>query len=110
MKVRIKKLNENAVIPSYAKYGDAGMDLTATSKQEGEHFVQYGTGLSIEIPEGYVGLIFPRSSVSKTRLLQANSVGIIDSGYRGNYLLDLKGCLEITGSMKMVRLKFVSMP
>ena len=90
MKVKIKKLIPEAVIPSYAKYGDAGMDLTATSVQEGENFIQYGTGLSIEIPEEYVGLIFPRSSISKTKLVQANSVGIIDSGYRGELLVRFK--------------------
>lgn len=63
MKVKIKKLSENAVIPSYAKQGDAGMDLTATSKFFDEYGnICYGVGLAFEIPEGYVGLIFPRSS------------------------------------------------
>lgn len=90
MKVKIKKLRDEAVIPSYAKFGDAGMDLTAISVQEDDNFIQYGTGLSIEIPEGYVGLIFPRSSISKTKLIQANSVGIIDSGYRGELLVRFK--------------------
>ena len=60
MKVRIKKLHENAVIPSYAKKGDAGLDLTAVDKYYDVHgCVVYRTGISIEIPEGYVGLIFP---------------------------------------------------
>jgi dUTP pyrophosphatase len=45
--------------------------------------VTYDTGLSMEIPEGYVGLLFPRSSISKTILNLSNSVGVIDSGYRG---------------------------
>lgn len=85
MQINIKKLNENAVIPSYAKLGDAGMDLTAISEEWNESNTQvtYDTGLSIEIPEGYVGLLFPRSSVYKTELNLANSVGVIDSGYRG---------------------------
>lgn len=85
MKVKIKKLNDLAVIPSYAKQGDAGMDITAISKQVSEDglYIEYKTGLAIEIPEGYVGLIFPRSSVSKTTLSLANAVGVIDSGYRG---------------------------
>ena len=84
MKVRIKKLNENAVIPTYAKDGDAGMDLVATSIiSTTSTQITYGIGLALEIPEGFVGLIFPRSSVRKTRLMLSNCVGVIDSGYRG---------------------------
>jgi dUTP pyrophosphatase len=84
MQVKIKKLNENAVIPSYAKNGDAGMDLVATSIiSETDTQITYGVGLALEIPEGFVGLIFPRSSIRKTRLQLSNSVGVIDSGYRG---------------------------
>jgi dUTP pyrophosphatase len=84
MKIRIKKLNESAVIPSYAKSGDAGMDLIATSIINEEVFqITYGLGIALEIPEGFVGLIFPRSSVRKTDLSLTNSVGVVDSGYRG---------------------------
>ena len=84
MKVRIKKLNENAVIPTYAKDGDAGMDLVATSIiSTTSTQITYGIGLALEIPKGFVGLIFPRSSVRKTRLMLSNCVGVIDSGYRG---------------------------
>ena len=80
MKVKIKKLCENAVIPSYAKPGDAGMDLVATSRMFDKYGnVEYGTGLAMEIPEGYVGLIFPRSSISKKDLALTNAVGVIDS-------------------------------
>ena len=83
--VKFKKLVPEAVIPSYAKMGDAGLDLTATSKEwdEEKQLVVMGTGLAMEIPEGYVGLIFPRSSICKTPLSLANCVGVIDSGYRG---------------------------
>lgn len=83
MQVKIKKLNENAVVPKYSKPGDAGLDLTATSYafENGRHV--YGTSLAVEIPEGYVGLIFPRSSICKYDLRLTNSVGVIDSGYRG---------------------------
>jgi dUTP pyrophosphatase len=84
VKVRIKKLNENAVIPSYAKSGDAGMDLVATSIiSETQIQITYGIGLAMEIPKGFVGLIFLRSSVRKTRLMLSNCVGVVDSGYRG---------------------------
>lgn len=80
MKVRIKKLDNNAVIPSYAVHGDAGMDLTATRKWFDESGnICYGTGLAFEIPEGYVGLVFPRSSCSKKQLVLANAVAVIDS-------------------------------
>lgn len=84
VKVKIKKLDKNAVIPGYAKKGDAGMDLTVTSSEQidFEHF-KYGFGISIEIPEGFVGLVFPRSSVYKHKQVLSNSVGVIDSGYRG---------------------------
>ena len=91
LNVKIKKLNENAVIPQYAKHGDAGLDLTATSKEYDEHGnVCYGTGLSFEIPHGYVGLLFPRSSNTKKDLILGNSVGVIDSGYRGEVVLKFK--------------------
>ncbi len=84
MKVRIKKLKEGAVLPTYAKPGDAGMDLTAISKSYDEHGnVSYGTGLAFEIPEDHVGLLFPRSSNCKQDLTLTNSVGVVDSGYRG---------------------------
>lgn len=85
MEVKFKRLDENAVVPNYASEGDAGLDLVATSKEwsKDHGFVEFGTGLAIEIPKGYVGLIFPRSSISKTKYTLANSVGVIDSGYRG---------------------------
>jgi len=83
MKLKIKKLSEDAVCPFYAKYGDAGLDLVATSKQNNGHYVEYGTSLAVEIPEGYAGFLFPRSSISNTGHMLVNSVGIIDSGYRG---------------------------
>ena len=84
MQVKIKKLNENAVIPTYAKDGDAGTDLVATRIISNTTFdVSYGTDLAMEIPNGFVGLVFPRSSIRKYELVLSNSVGVIDSGYRG---------------------------
>ena len=94
MEVKIKKLCETAVIPSYAKPGDAGMDLVATSRIFDKYGnVEYGTGLAMEIPEGYVGLIFARSSVCKKDLALSNCVGIIDSGYRGEIKFKFKPTL-----------------
>ena len=87
MKVKIKKLHPNAVIPHYAKIGDAGLDLTAIGFETTDTHITYHTGLAIEIPYGYVGLLFPRSSVYKTEQVLSNSVGVVDSGYRGEVML-----------------------
>jgi dUTP pyrophosphatase len=82
--VKIKRLHKDAVIPTYAKDGDAGMDLVATEVISNTTFdVTYGTGVAMEIPKGYVGLVFPRSSVRKYDISLSNCVGVIDSGYRG---------------------------
>jgi dUTP pyrophosphatase len=84
MKVKIKKVHPDAVIPKYAKESDAGLDLVATSIISNTTFqITYGLGISLEIPEGFVGLVFPRSSIRNTELTLSNSVGVIDSGYRG---------------------------
>jgi dUTP pyrophosphatase len=84
MTVNIKKIHPNAVVPSYAKSGDAGLDLVATTIiGETLGSITYGLGIALEIPEGFVGLVFPRSSIRKTNLQLSNSVGVIDSGYRG---------------------------
>ena len=87
MKVKIKKLRKNVIIPTYAKPGDAGIDLTAVDRKVEGIWNTYYTGLAIEIPDGYVGLLFPRSSVYKTEQRLANSVGVIDSGYRGEIMM-----------------------
>jgi dUTP pyrophosphatase len=90
IEVKIKKLDKDAVLPTYGKEGDAAMDLTAISKGFDGINIVYGTGLAMEIPYGYVGLIFPRSSVSKKELTLANSVGVIDAGYRGEIICKFK--------------------
>lgn len=85
MLVKIKKVAKGAVLPTKAHATDAGFDLYCTSKEIDwtKRQIVCHTGLSFEIPEGHVGLIFPRSSVSNKPLMMANSVGVIDSGYRG---------------------------
>lgn len=94
MKVKFKKLILNAQPPRKAHPTDAGFDLTATSRIYDRHgALTYGTGLAVEIPEGHVGLIFPRSSVFKKDILQSNSVGVIDSGYRGEIMVKFKPAL-----------------
>lgn len=92
MKVRIKKLSPNAQIPKKAHSTDAGFDLYATSRKlDDDGNIVYGTGLAFEIPEGFVGYVFPRSSISKQNLFLTNSVGVVDAGYRG----------EVTAKFKM---------
>jgi dUTP pyrophosphatase len=90
MQVKVKKLHPNAVIPKYAKEGDAGLDLTAISLVEKQSNLVYGTGLAIEIPQGYVGLLFPRSSLTNYDLSLGNHVGVIDSGFRGEIIFKFK--------------------
>ena len=84
MKIRFKKLSPSAVVPRKAHASDAGFDLTCTRYEvtNGELFT-YHTDIAVEIPDGYVGLLFPRSSIYKQDLFLTNSVGVIDSGYRG---------------------------
>jgi len=87
MQVNIKKLHPDAVIPKYAKPGDAGLDLTAIDVIADGSTLTYKTGLAVEIPPWHVGLLFPRSSVYKTGQTLTNCVGVIDSGYRGEIML-----------------------
>lgn len=87
MKVKFKKLLPGAVVPSYAKEGDAGLDVTAYGIiEDSSHHVIYRTGIALEIPEGHVCLIFPRSSIRNYDLDLSNSVGVLDSGYRGELI------------------------
>lgn len=84
MEVKFKKVHTDATIPSYAHDGDAGLDLTAVSftqeyDRSGKLVLVYHTGIAVEIPEGYVGLLFMRSSVSKYSISMTNAVGVIDS-------------------------------
>lgn len=101
MKIKFKKLVDGAVAPKQGSKVAAGFDLTATSKRWNREFSvwEYGTGISVEIPQGYAGFVFPRSSIYKTGLTLTNCVGVIDSDYRGEimakfadtYLGDVEG-------------------
>lgn len=79
IKVKFKKLNKKAVIPAKAHLGDAGYDMIATSVSITDKYIEYDTGIAVEIPEGYVGYIFANSRISKYDLDLCNAVGIIDS-------------------------------
>jgi len=102
MKVRFKRLSKDAIIPGYSKNGDAGLDITATNVVTAtEAQITYGTGLAIEIPSGYVGLLFPRSSIRGTCLSLSNSVGVIDSGYRGEIRVTFNKVIKHGSSYNM---------
>ena len=101
LKIKFKKMHPNAIIPTYAKQGDAAMDLYAVEvhKDKWGNYV-YLTGVALEIPPGFVGLLFPRSSVSRTCLSLANSVGVVDSGYRGEIMLKYRNAGEANSFYK----------
>lgn len=91
LKVRFKKLSPEAVVPTKAHESDAGFDLVATSvKSDRDGNLVYGTSLAVEIPRGYVGLIFPRSSICMRQMFLTNAVGVIDCGYRGEVMAKFK--------------------
>jgi len=113
MRIRVKKVHPDAVIPNYAHFGDAAVDLVAVKKWEDDKGnICYGTGLAMEIPHHHVGLLFPRSSVSKTDLRLCNAVGVIDAGYRGEIMLkfDKNGNKEYEIGDRVGQLMLVPIP
>lgn len=118
IKLKVKRLTPDAVMPSKAHEDDAGYDLTviddgkqvwpAEEPTRAYLYLEYGTGLALEIPAGHVGLIFPRSSQSKTGLILANCVGVIDAGYRGEIKFRFKvdgAGLVLAGTRGILRYK-----
>ena len=104
MTLKFKKLDEKATMPIRAHKGDAGLDLTAVKittviNECGQLMLVYHTGLAVEIPEGYVGLIFPRSSIYKKSLTLTNAVGVIDSSYRGELMAVCKTTTDVIPSV-----------
>jgi dUTP pyrophosphatase len=94
MKIAVKKLNENAVLPTYGSEFSAGADLYALTDEElvfaPNETKLVHTGLAMEIPEGYAGLIYARSGLaSKRGLAPANKVGVVDADYRGEIMVAL---------------------
>ena len=86
MDLRVSKLKDNAVIPTRAHPGDAGLDLYSTEEAHlgpGERW-SVGTGIALEIPEGHAGLVLPRSGLAREHgIALVNAPGLIDAGYRG---------------------------
>lgn len=86
MQIKVKKLKPEATLPIKATEHSNGYDLTVIGTDfDGLNHVIH-TGIAVEIPIGYVGLIFPRSSISKKHAMLSNSVGVIDSDYRGEVI------------------------
>ena len=102
MKLKVKKLNSEAVLPKYATDGSNGLDLVATGivinpgitdkggRPVKSNFVEVRTSIAVEIPKGYVGLLFPRSSITNTNQMLGNGVGVIDSDFRGEIVFKFK--------------------
>lgn len=100
MELKFKRLSEEAILPIRANRTDAGLDLTATRiTQElnecGQLILIYHTDLAVEIPEGYVGLLFLRSSAAKKSLTMTNCVGVIDAGYRGELISKMRSTTDV---------------
>lgn len=105
VKVNIKKLNEKAVLPTYGSEYAAGADLYACNEEKivikPHETVLIKTGIAMEIPEGYAGLIYARSGIaSKRGLAPANKVGVIDSDYRGEVMVALHNHSEKDGEIE----------
>lgn len=96
MKLEVKKLNETATLPERGNEGDAGLDLYCVGRKDTDRdgLFKFNTGIAVNIPNGYFGLITPRSSIYKRGLMIANTVGIIDSGYRGEILVMMRTISE----------------
>jgi dUTP pyrophosphatase len=111
---KFKKIFSDAVIPGYTKKGDAGIDLRSRSLMRTGRYYEYGTGLGLEIPEGYAALLFPRSSISNTDHYLRNSVGVIDSGYRGEIKVRMStpelGGIEYQIGDKVAQLVIIKLP
>lgn len=92
MNIKVKKLAVNATLPTKGSIGAGGWDLYASQVTTSYHGAVVGTGLSMEIPEGYMLCLVPRSSISKYAWYLSNSFGVIDSDYRG----EIKFCFSAT--------------
>src|SRR3989338_2390645 len=109
IKVKIKKIKDDAVIPSYAHDGDAGVDLYSTEDyllKPGDR-VLVSTGISMAIPQGYVGLIWDRSGLAAKNSMHVLA-GVVDSGYRGEVCVVLKNLsneeFKVTKNMRIAQM------
>jgi dUTP pyrophosphatase len=97
VELKVKLEHPEAKLPLKATIGSAGFDLFAVSEKINieDRYIEYSFGLSLEIPNGYVGLIFPRSSITKKDILLGNAVGVIDSDFRGEITARFKNLLPV---------------
>lgn len=100
MEIKFKKLSETAVMPKRAHATDAGVDLTVSRiTQEinecGQLIIVYHSDIAVEIPEGYVGLLFARSSIANKSIVPTNCVGVIDAGYRGDIMSKMRSTTDV---------------
>ena len=114
MELKFKRLDDKAVLPIRAHLSDAGLDLTATDitlepNECGQTVVVYHSGLAVEIPEGHVGLLFPRSSIAKKSMFITNGVGVIDAGYRGEMMAKMHITTDASPAIYKVGEKFAQL-
>lgn len=105
MKIQIKKLKENAMLPTRGSSAAAGYDLYACTEHdvtiEPHTTAKIGTGLAVAVPEGYFGAVFARSGLAaKEGLRPANCVGICDADYRGEYIVALHNDTDTPRTVK----------
>jgi len=114
----IKKLRDDAIVPTRAYDGDAGLDLSACERVElgpGERAL-VGTGLAVAIPEGHAGLVQPRSGLaSRHGITIVNTPGLVDSGYRGELRIillntDASEPFVVEPGMRIAQLVVVAVP
>ena len=115
LQIRFKKCHPAAVMPKRATDGAAGFDLTAVTCRYGDNGkVFYDTGIAVEIPDGYVGLVFQRSSVYKTGLMLSCCVGVIDSDFRSSismiFNVGYGGCSPYKAGDRIGQIVFVPVP
>lgn len=114
MELKIKRLDDKAVMPIRAHKTDAGLDLTCTDITTelcecGQINYIYHTGLAMEIPEGHVGLLFPRSSIANKSIFLTNSVGVIDAGYRGEIIGKFKSTTDVVPAIYKIGERFAQL-
>lgn len=114
MQIKIKRLSETAVLPVKAHSQDAGFDLTCSEitseiNECGQLILVYHTGIAVEIPEGYFGLLVPRSSIYKKSITLTNGSGIIDSCFRGEILAKFRNTTDVIPSVYKVGERFAQL-
>lgn len=114
MQIKVKRLSDTAVLPVKAHTNDAGFDLTCSDitteiNECGQLILVYHTGIAIEIPEGYYGLLVPRSSIFKKSLTLTNCAGVIDSNYRGEVMGKFRSTTDVVPSVYKVGERFAQL-